>query len=224
MLVDPGQGVDAQHVFFPQAPLPRGLAHELKRAGLESVRIAEKCKFPHVTFFLNGFDSGAEGQGFCIPSIPEADIPAQPEMSLEEVTEEILKHLEGGQKRAVIANLANLDQVGHLGRLDLATQAADAVDRAFARISEAAKANGWTLMVTSDHGNAEHVEDETGAPFGSHTAGPVPFLIQPAPGTKVRWKHQNGSLTQVAATYLGALGLEAPDWMEPALADLEPAE
>jgi len=218
MLIDPGQDVGVEHVFFPVEPLSRGLAHEIKRSGLTSVRIAEKCKFPHVTFFMNGFDAGTEGDGHCIPSIPEAEIPAKPAMSLPEVTDEIIKHLESSEGRAIIANVANLDQVGHLGRLDLATQAAHAVDAAFVRIAEAATANGWTLMVTSDHGNAERVEDDEGGPFGSHTDGPVPFLIQAAPGAATNWKTQSGSLAQVAATYLNALGIEPPQWMEPPLA------
>jgi len=218
MLVDPGQGIDVRHVFFPQAPLTRGLAHEIKGAGLTSVRIAEKCKFPHVTFFLNGFDAGAEGDGHCIPSIPEAEIATNPSMSLPEITDEIIKHLESDGQRAVIANLANLDQVGHLGRLDLATQAARVVDAAFTRIADAAQKNGWTLMVTADHGNAELVEDEAGGPFGSHTQAPVPFLIQAAPGQTTHWNAERGSLAQVASTYLKALGLEPPQWMEPPLA------
>jgi len=218
MLVDPGAGIEAEHVFFPVEPLTRGLAHELKGAGLTSVRIAEKCKFPHVTFFFNGFDAGTEGNGHCIPSIPEGEIPAKPAMSAHEVTEEIISHMEKGGGRAIIANLANLDQVGHLGRLDLASQAAETVDEAFVRIAEAAQKHGWTLMVTSDHGNAELVEDESGAPFGSHTDGPVPFLIQPAPGSSTTWKTDKGSLAQVASTYLGALGLQVPEWMEPPLA------
>jgi 2,3-bisphosphoglycerate-independent phosphoglycerate mutase len=139
-------------------------------------------------------------------------------MSLPEITDEIIKHLESDGQRAVIANLANLDQVGHLGRLDLATQAARVVDAAFTRIADAAQKNGWTLMVTADHGNAELVEDEAGGPFGSHTQAPVPFLIQAAAGQTTHWNAERGSLAQVASTYLKALGLEPPQWMEPPLA------
>ena len=104
------------------------------------------------------------------------------------------------------------------GRGDLA---AEVVDQAFTRIAKVARENGWTLMVTSDHGNAERVEDESGDPFGSHTDAPVPFLMQPAPGHGLRWQSQRGSLAQVAATYLSALGLEPPAWMEPPLAVLD---
>lgn len=217
-LVELGKGLTVQHVFFPTAPLERGLFSELKRAGLASVRIAEKCKFPHVTFFLNGFDAAAEGRGICLDSIPEAEIPARPEMSAAAVTDEIVKALADPVQRAVIANLANLDQVGHLGNVALARRAAAEVDACYARIAAAAERHGWTLFVTSDHGNADTLIGADGGPFGSHSESPVPFFFAPAPGLSSRWTERKGSLANVAATYLDALGLEPPAWMEPALA------
>jgi 2,3-bisphosphoglycerate-independent phosphoglycerate mutase len=217
-LVELGKGVPVEHVFFPTAPLDRGLAFELRRAGIPSLRIAEKCKFPHVTFFLNGFDAAAEGEGRCIDSIPEGEIPEKPEMSAAAITAEIERALADPARRAVLANLANLDQVGHLGDMGLATRAAAAVDRAYICIAAAAQRHGWTLLVTSDHGNADRLIGGDGRPFGSHTESPVPFLFQAAPGLSARWERRSGTLANVAATYLAALGLEPPAWMAPALA------
>ena len=214
MLVDPGAGVQADHVFFPQRPLERGLAHELSRHGFASRRIAEKCKFPHVTFFLNGFDAGIEGDGCCIPSIPEAEIRARPEMSIDAVTEALLEVLSSPTERVALVNLANLDQVGHLGNPDAGVRAAKAVDAALERIAVAGRENGWTLLVTADHGNAERVLDEAGEPFGSHTTNPVPFTVLPAPGLRAEWSGKHGTLGNVAASVLLALGQEPPDWMD----------
>lgn len=216
-LVDLGKGIPTRHVFFPQAPLDRGLAFELRGAGLASVRLAEKCKFPHVTFFLNGFDASAEGRGICVPSLPEAEIPAHPEMSLAGIEAELLRALSDPAERAIVANLANLDQVGHLGRLDLAARAAAEVDRAFESIASACRQHGWTLLVTADHGNADRLVGDDGRPFGSHTDRPVPFFVQPAPGLRAELLRREGTLANVAASVLGALGLPAPAWMEPAL-------
>lgn len=216
-LVDLGKGIEPRHVFFPQRPLDRGLAFELRAAGIVSARIAEKCKFPHVTFFLNGFDAGAEGQGLCLDSIPEAEIPSKPEMSAAAVTDAIVAEMARPDRRAVIANLANLDQVGHLGNVDLAHAAAAEVDRCYARIAAAAREHGWTLMVTSDHGNADTLIGPDGGSFGSHTECPVPFFFQPAPGVLGHWRAMKGSLANVAATFLEAVGLEPPSWMEPSL-------
>ncbi|NOT30800.1 MAG: hypothetical protein HOP15_10180 [Planctomycetes bacterium] len=212
------QGTRVQHVFFPTTPLEQGLFSELKQAGLASLRIAEKCKFPHVTFFLNGFDAGAEGRGICLDSIPEAEIPARPEMSAAAVTAEIVAALADPAQHAVIANLANLDQVGHLGDVGLARRAAAEIDACYARIAAAAERHGWTLFVTSDHGNADTLIGADGGPFGSHSHSPVPFFFAPAPGLTARWTARTGSLANVAATYLDALGLARPAWMEPGLA------
>lgn len=217
MLVDPGKDIEVEHIFFRQDPLDRGFAHEIKRAGIASVRIAEKCKFPHVTFFFNGFDAGMEGEGICIPSILEGEIPEKPQMSIREVVDEIVRHLNDPQQRMIVANLANLDQVGHLGRLDLAIIAAQEVDRALSCIAAQARQHGWTLFVTADHGNADCVVGDDGKPFGSHTHRPVPFLVRPSPKQTFQWAAREGTLANVAATCLLSLGIEPPDWMEPAL-------
>lgn len=221
MLVDPGADVPCEHVFFPQRPLERGLYRVFRESGLRSQRIAEKCKFPHVTFFFNGFDAAAEGDGTCIPSIHEKEIPAHPEMSAREVTDTILAALASADTRVVVANLANLDQVGHLGNFELAQRAAAEVDDALGRIMSACDEHGWSLLVTGDHGNADQVSDADGKPHGSHTEAPVPLAVRPAPGLSVRWLATDGSLANVAATTLAALGLDAPAWMEPALATFE---
>jgi len=217
-LVDPGLApVSIDNVFFPEAPLARGLAKELTAAGLSSRRISEKCKHPHVTYFFDGFDKGGEGQRVCVDSIPESEIAARPEMSLAGVLEEIEAALASPGPALVVANLANLDQVGHLGRLDLAEQAARAVDRGFARLAEACRKHDWTLIATADHGNADRVVGEDGAPDGSHTDRPVPLVILPAGGARPKWRAQGGSLANVAATCATEIGLEIPDWMEPSL-------
>ncbi len=213
-IIDPGQGLEPEHVFFPLERLSEGLAYEFKKAGIRSTRIAEKCKFPHVTFFFNGFDAAAEGEGICLPSIAEHEIAAQPEMSLHAVTEQILGVLQNDDKRVVVANLCNLDQVGHLGRLDLALRAAAEVDASYARIAELCEKKGWSLIVTSDHGCADCVVGSDGAPFGSHTLKPVPFFARPAKGMRASWVSKEGTLANVAATCLGALGLAIPEGME----------
>ncbi|MGE3174430.1 MAG: hypothetical protein AB7O97_17500 [Planctomycetota bacterium] len=216
-LVDLGKGVPVQHVFFPTVQRTRGLAHELRARGIASLRVAEKCKFPHVTHFLNGLDAGCEGEGCCLPTVADDEIARQPAMSTAQITDALVQAIADPQRRAIVANFANLDQVGHLGRLELAEQAAAAVDLAFRRLVEAAQRHDVSLLVTADHGNAEVMQGEDGSPFGSHTAEPVPFLTVPAPGVRLAWERREGSLANVAATFLDAMGEAPPDWMQPAL-------
>jgi 2,3-bisphosphoglycerate-independent phosphoglycerate mutase len=212
-LVELGDAVPLERVFFPIRPSDRGLVSELKARGIGLRRVAEQCKFPHVTFFLNGFHDSLGEEAVCIPSIPEARIPETPEMSLESLTQAVLEGLRRPGERAMVANIANLDQVGHTGRMEAAVQAAGHVDRAISTIQGACAEHGWHLLITADHGNAEVMRSEDGSPWGSHTTNPVPLVLVPRPGSSLRLSERKGTLANVAPTLLTTLGLTVPDWM-----------
>ncbi len=216
-LVELDGAVPPERVFFPKEPLREGIEFELQKRQLSAVRIAEQCKFPHVTYFFNGFNTTLGEESICIPSIPEDQIANQPAMSTSEVTAAIVAQLGDPNRRAIVANIANPDQVGHLGDPKLAVQATSGVDIELRRIHAACSEHGWTLLVTSDHGNADTMLDAEGRPFGSHSTSPVPLLVAPAPGVRLAQSARTGSLANVGATFLTALGLEPPDWMAASL-------
>jgi 2,3-bisphosphoglycerate-independent phosphoglycerate mutase len=216
-LVDLDGVVPLERVFFPKQPLEEGVASELQRHGIETVRVAEQCKFPHVTHFFNGFHESLGEEAVCLPSIPEASIPDQPEMSAREITDAVLALLAEPGRRAVVANLANADQVGHTGRMDATRMAVGIVDREIARLHEACQQHGWSLLITSDHGNADVMLDAQERPFGSHSTNPVPLIVVPATAGAQQLASERGSLANVGATFLTALGVEPPSWMEPSL-------
>jgi len=216
-LIELDGAVPVERVFFPTQPLDRGLAFELRARGLRSVRVAETCKFPHVTTFLNGFNKALEGTEICVTSDAARDLATNPAMAVEEVADRIVEAISGGAADLVVANLANLDQIGHLGDFALARDAAGYVDRAVRRIRDACADAGWTLILTSDHGNADCVVDAAGKPFGPHTVRPVPFTIVPAPGRRISWSGQDGTLARIAPSVLTALGIDPPAYMEHSL-------
>jgi 2,3-bisphosphoglycerate-independent phosphoglycerate mutase len=220
-LIELDSAVPISQVFFPTKPLSHGLGFELKRQNTNSVRIAEICKFPHVTQFINGLNPDLEGVPIRVNSIPDAALADHPEMSIDTMVREITAAVQTPRNQAVIANIANLDQVGHLGIHDLAVQAASHVDRALREILRVCRNEGWTVLVTSDHGNADRMTDEMGRPFGSHTERPVPFTAIPAPGTSLIWRGSTGSLANVAASFLSVLGLPEPKYMEASLVSVE---
>ena len=41
---------------------------------------------------------------------------------------------------------------------------------------EAAKANGYEVIIIADHGNADHALNEDGTPNTAHSLNPVPFV------------------------------------------------
>ncbi len=214
--------VSRERAFFPFVPLNQGLALELANAGMKTLRIAEDCKFPHVTSFFNGLNETIASQSLSIPTPAEADLPQKPEMSVDAVVDAGIRGIEAGESDLIVMNIANLDQIGHLGKLDLAIVAARKVDAAAKRLCAAARANDWTVIFVADHGNADRVETPDGQPFGSHTDRPVPLIVIPSPAMRGVWLQQQGSLANVAATVLASMRRTPPDYMQPSLLDFPP--
>lgn len=209
--------IPKERAFFPAEPLKQGVAQELARLGLKTTRIAEECKFPHVTTFFNGLNEDVPARHVSIPTFAEIDLPRHPEMAVKKVMKACVEEIEAGSSDLVVVNMANLDQIGHLGRLDLASKAARKVDAAAQHLCERAYKRGWNTLFVSDHGNADCVETADGQPFGSHTDRPVPMIVGPAPGTRGIWIKRDGSLANIAATVMTSLGLRLPAYMAPPL-------
>lgn len=210
-LVDLDDAVPKSRVFFPARPLAEGLAIQFQKQGIANTRLAEKCKFPHVTHFFSGLNKDMGENAICIPSIPDKNLADTPEMSIRELVESALSILnQQGATHALVINVPNLDQIGHLGRYELACSAAALVDSAIGEIVDACRENQWSLLVTSDHGNADTMLDDHGLPFNSHSHSPVPFVVIPSHGRRIEWIRKEGTLANVAPTFLTMLEAEHP--------------
>ncbi|WP_240906221.1 2,3-bisphosphoglycerate-independent phosphoglycerate mutase [Thermomonas sp. HDW16] len=178
--------------------------------GMTQLRIAETEKYAHVTFFFSG---GREelfpGESrTLIPSPQVATYDLQPEMSCPELTDKLVAAIDSQAFDAIVCNIANPDMVGHSGILEAAIQAAQAVDIAIGRISEAVQRVGGALLITADHGNLEMMRDpDTGQPHTAHTVGPVPLVYV---GERLASLRTGGALRDIAPTLLDLLGLPKP--------------
>ncbi|KSV64905.1 hypothetical protein N185_34530 [Sinorhizobium sp. GW3] len=213
-LIPLGEAVPEHLAFFPFDRLTSGIATEVAAAGLKTTRIAESCKFPHVTSFFDGLNDNFVARRFCVPSPKEDELQHRPEMEIGKIVATVIAEMEQSDSDLLIVNIANLDQIGHLGRLDLARLAAEYVDSAARDISQAASRTGWTTIFLSDHGNADQVETADGRPYGSHTDRPVPLTIIPHSGLNYVWLQRSGTLANVAATVLASVGLVPPAAMD----------
>ena len=170
-------------------------------AGLRQLHIAETEKYAHVTFFFNG---GAEPpkvgeERVLVPSprVPTYDL--QPEMSEPEVTRLLVDAIAGDRADFYVANYANCDMVGHTGILSAAIRAVEAVDAGVGAVVDAVLARGGAVLITADHGNAEHMAEEDGSPFTAHTTNKVPLILAGVGGVRLR---EGGILADVAPTVL----------------------
>ena len=215
------EAVPVEDVFFPTLPINGGLVDVLKQQGFSTTRLSEQCKFPHVTYFINGMQADETAKGVEVPTIPDAEILGNPLMSIEQLGTEMQKIMAdetGGQ--VLIVNVPNLDQVGHQGNLEAASKAGMAVDNLVKQVVAWAKQHDWQLLITADHGNADVMVDEQGRPMGSHSSNNVPMLAISQNGQQVHWLQKNGVLTNVAASLLTLLGTEYPDTMSESLITL----
>jgi 2,3-bisphosphoglycerate-independent phosphoglycerate mutase len=197
-------------VAFAPARIEDTLGEVASRAGLRQLRVAESEKYAHVTFFFNG--------GHNVPFLGEDDVRVPsvrggpfdqvPELSLPEVTTEVMRGIGQGYD-LIVANFANGDVLGHTSNRAAKIACAARVDGHLGQVIGAALAAGYVTFVTADHGNLEEIAHPDGTPHISHTANPVPFILVD-PGGHSPARVCDGKLADVAPTVLGALGLMSP--------------
>ena len=195
-------------IAYPKETLHNIFGEYISRLGMTQLRIAETEKYAHVTFFFNGgVETVFEGEDRClIPSPKVATYDLQPEMSEPLVTAECVKRIESGKYDVVILNFANCDMVGHTGVYEAAVKAAEAVDDGVGQVVAATLKLGGKVIITADHGNAEHMVEPDGSPFTAHTTNLVPCCVVGAGQVKLR----DGRLADLCPTMLDLMGLEQP--------------
>mgnify|MGYP000975941562 CR=1 FL=1 len=201
------------HVAYPPEVYVNTLGEYVSKLGLKQLRIAETEKYAHVTFFFNGgVEEPNNGEDRAlIPSPKVATYDLQPEMSAHEVTDEVIKRIDGGKYNLIILNYANCDMVGHTGIFDAARKAVETVDECVGRVVEKVIATGGKALITADHGNAEMMWDEsTNAPHTAHTTNPVPLIVIGEDDISLK---DSGRLCDIAPTILDMMREPIPKEM-----------
>jgi 2,3-bisphosphoglycerate-independent phosphoglycerate mutase len=198
-------------VMFPKENPTNTLSEIISKAGLSQLHTAETEKYAHVTFFFNG---GREEpfhleKRVLVPSPKVATYDLQPEMSAPQVGQAVRNGMDE-ELDFIVVNFANGDMVGHTGVYEAGIKAVEAVDRELGLILEKAKAKGYNLIITSDHGNCEMMQDDNGNILTNHTVGDVFCFIVAPNVTHVR----DGGLNNIAPTVLKLMGLNIPQEMD----------
>jgi 2,3-bisphosphoglycerate-independent phosphoglycerate mutase len=200
------------HVLFDKDNVQNTLGEYISSLGMKQLRIAETEKFAHVTFFFSGGrESEFPGEDrILVPSPKVATYDLQPEMSAPEVAEKLVAALNTQQYNFVALNFANGDMVGHTGIREAIVKAVETIDVCVGKVVDAAKANGYEVIIIADHGNADNAENEDGSPNTAHSLNPVPFVyVTENKAAKV----ENGILADVAPSICYILGIAKPEEM-----------
>ena len=200
-------------IAFAPTKIRETLGETVSNANLRQLHVAESEKFAHVTFFFNGGNNQAfSGEDDVrIPSPKGVPFDQAPELSLPQVTEEVLNGI--AQKYdLIVTNFANGDVIGHTSNREAKIKCAEILDKHLGRVVDAATVNDYCVLITADHGNLEEMTNADGTPNVSHTTNLVPFiLIDPRAKTQVDLR--DGKLADVAPTILQTLGVAQPSAM-----------
>ena len=142
-----------------------------------------------------------------VPSPKVATYDLKPEMSAYEVKDKLVEAIGTQKYDFIVVNYANGDMVGHTGIYEAIEKAVVAIDNCVKDTVEAAKANGYEVIIIADHGNADHALNADGTPNTAHSLNPVPFVyVTDNKDAKV----ENGVLADVAPSILHILGMPQP--------------
>ncbi|MDA8244623.1 MAG: 2,3-bisphosphoglycerate-independent phosphoglycerate mutase [Elusimicrobia bacterium] len=189
------------------------LGQVISEAGLRQLRLAETQKFKHVTSFFNGKRTEpykGEDQVEIKGSWDPATFGEHPEMDAPRVRERAAAEIASGKYDFILVNFANCDMVGHTGIYESAVKAVEVTDESVKMLVDAALPAGYTVMVSSDHGNAEEMWDyKINMPKTSHTTNSVEFIYIAKDVSGVRLR-PHGILSDIAPTVLEVMGLPQP--------------
>jgi 2,3-bisphosphoglycerate-independent phosphoglycerate mutase len=211
-------------VAFEPEKITTTLGSVLADAGKTQLRIGETEKYPHITYFFNGYREEPYPNEYrvLIPSHNTPHPEEHPEMRAKEIADRTIQAIEERSFDFVFLNFANPDIIAHTGDIDAARKAVEIIDEQIGRIGKSVVDNNAILIITSDHGNIERVlEPETGVPQTRHDPSPVPVYLvaqehyaeKSAAQADAAEARPVGILSDVAPTILALLGTPKPTEM-----------
>ena len=200
-------------ISFSEIDVKNNFAHVLEKAGIKQARIAETEKYPHITYFFNSqIEKPVKGEKRILvhsAKVPSFDL--KPEMSAHGIAEKVVHEIHKGDFGFMLVNFANTDIVGHSSKIPAIIKAAEVADDCVGKVVKAASENGYSVIVTSDHGNAEEKIAKDGTPIPSHSLNNVPFILISNEKALVKARlRKGGGLIDVAPTMLEIIGLKKP--------------
>ncbi|MEK7582875.1 MAG: 2,3-bisphosphoglycerate-independent phosphoglycerate mutase [Patescibacteria group bacterium] len=205
------------HVAFPPPPVPNNLAELLATTGKRQLHIAETSKYAHVTYFFNGIRNNPyQGEDDVLLESVK-NIEQSPEMGASQIADRVIAALAQNTYEFIVINFANADMLAHTGNFEATRYGIEAIDRAFATLLPAVLERDGILLITADHGNAEHLVNKiTSEPESRHDDSPVPLYLVGREFTNIKLQISNevtGILSDVAPTILELMGIAKPPEM-----------
>ncbi|MEK7072355.1 MAG: 2,3-bisphosphoglycerate-independent phosphoglycerate mutase, partial [Patescibacteria group bacterium] len=212
-LTDFGPDLDSILTAYPSEDVKDSLPLLLKHK--TQIYIAEKEKYAHVTYFINGgYADPVNGEKRLVvssPSVPSYE--KTPAMSTPKVSQAVIKNIKNYD--FVCANISSPDMIGHTGNLKAGIKAAEIVDKYIKKIYQTAMKEKAILIITADHGNLEYMLNvKTKEIVTEHTHNPVPFILIDNGELRHKKLKRGGYLGDIAPTILKIFNIKKSKLMK----------
>jgi len=226
--------VPTNYLVTPPA-IDRTVGEYLAGSGVPMLAISETQKFGHVTYFFNGNRTGKFDEALEDYVEIKSDLvpfEQRPWMKTAEITDAVIKAIEGGTYRFIRLNYPNGDMVGHTGVYQAVVCGLEAMDLQLGRLRKAVTKAGGVLILTADHGNSDDMYEHDkksgavtikadGEPRAktSHSLNPVPCVIfDPESKGEYLPKLREGlGISSLTATCIDLLGFVPPEGYDPSV-------
>lgn len=178
-MVEYEKKISAKAVFEPWS-VKNSLAEIISLSGLRQLRLAESLKYAHVSYFFNcGSEENFPNEDrIIISSNAEVSPENNPHLKAMEITDKLIENMSQDKYDFAVVNFANADVLGHTGNFEAIVKSIEFLDSQLKRVVEEATKKDWTLVITSDHGNAEEKLDPlSGEAKTEHTLNDVPIWL-----------------------------------------------
>jgi 2,3-bisphosphoglycerate-independent phosphoglycerate mutase len=210
-MIEYRKGLNVHVAFPPEDTLEDTLSEVIARHEFKQTKITEAEKAVHLNFFLNGKnDAPFPGEErIIVPTRKDiALFDEAPEMSIREVTKNILDKIRDPSCNFIFANFPNVDVVGHIENEKAIIRAVEEVDKCTGIVLDACLREGISTIVCADHGTVEKWRYPDGTIDTGHTDSLVPFiLIHTGNGLSLR---RGGELSDIAPTIFHLIGIPKP--------------
>lgn len=211
-------------VAFPNPKIETHLTKEISKAGFRQIKIGEKAKSTHITYFFNGLTKEPYPEEYwkIFPASPDP-LKKNPLMRSVDIENAIIEALKENIYQFILANFAAPDVVAHTGDFALAKKIIEYLNEAFLRIEKAVLEEDAVCIITADHGNLEKLVSLAKAiPETRHDPSPVPCWLIAKEFQKEKnafsvsriQKEIVGTLIDIAPTVLSFLNLPIPPSMK----------
>jgi 2,3-bisphosphoglycerate-independent phosphoglycerate mutase len=206
-------------VLFESPKIKTNLTRIITDNKLKQLKIIDEPRKKLLSFYFNGFFE-EEHPGEVYKTVPSFEDSFD---NLIQRTEEAMNYLKLSLKEGlfdfIVISLPTFEIVGQKGNFSVATQVIEKMDEILGEVYEVVNLTGYTLIITSDHGNIEKLIDiSKGEKETAHNTSPVPFYLIDKNFKREKTKEEMsffekkvlGSLVDIAPTILDLFGIKPP--------------